>query len=231
MEKIQLSARLQLIADMVPECKAMADVGTDHGYLPIALTQMDKVQKAYAMDINKGPLAKAMENIEKANAEVLVTTVLSDGLEHLQSDTDVLVIAGMGGMLIGQILEKEKPKLEGLSHMVLSPHLDQEAMRRKVHALGWQIVDERMIEDKGKYYTVMLCIKGQEIYTDLEYKYGAKLMAERDPYWQADLSQRLRKLEIIKEGLEARVTENTRERLHEIIEHINEIKVVLDNEA
>lgn len=231
MEKIQLSARLQLIADMVPKCKVMADVGTDHGYLPIALTQMGKVEKAYAMDINKGPLAKAMENIEKHKAEVQVTTVLSDGLEHLQSDTDVLVIAGMGGMLIGQILEKEKSKLEGLSHMLLSPHLDQEAMRRKIHALGWQIVDERMVEDKEKFYTAMLCMKGHEIYTNIEYKYGAKLISQRDPYWQADLSQRLRKLEIIKGRLETRVTENTRERLNEIIEDINEIKVVLGNEA
>lgn len=231
MERLQLSDRLQLIADMVPPCEVMADVGTDHGYLPIALSQMGRVHKAYAMDINKGPLTRAEENIDRYQVKAQVQTRLSDGLEHLPQDTQVLVIAGMGGMLMAEILENGRRCLEGLDTMILSPHLDAATLRRKVHALNWCIREERMMVDKDKFYTVMRCEKGQESYTATAYRYGNRKLLQDDPYWHPYLKHHLKKLQTIKEQLEKQPTAKAENRLKEIAIGIEEIKAVMNSET
>lgn len=226
-----LSNRLQLIADMVPDCKVMADIGTDHGYLPIDLIQSGKVGQAYAMDINKGPLAKADANIQEADLQSRVTTILSNGMEHLPDDVQVVVIAGMGGMLIGTILDAEQTKLNQLSHLVLSPHLDVVEIRMKVHALHWRIAEERMVEDADKYYTVMTCEPGSESYSQVEYQYGRQLMIHQDPVWLKYMTFKYVKLKKIAKGLRNKNTENTRLRLAEIEAELREIEEVTQYEA
>ena len=226
-----LSNRLQLIADMVPACEVMADIGTDHGYLPIDLVQSGKVGKAYAMDINKGPLAKADANIQDADLQSRVTTMLSDGMAHLPEDVQVVVIAGMGGMLIGSILESEQKKLNQLSHLVLSPHLHVVEMRKKVHALHWCIAKEHMVEDAEKYYTVMTCEPRTESYSQIEYQYGRQLMILRDPVWLKYMAFKYEKLKKIAMGLRNKNTENTRTRLLEIEAELREIEEVTQYEA
>ncbi len=224
-----LSQRLQLIADMVPDCHVMADIGTDHGYLPIELVKTGKVTKAYAMDINKGPLLKASQNIVDQEVVNHVAIILSNGLEHLPEDVDVVVIAGMGGMLIGHILEVEKDKLRGVGSLILSPHLDEVGLRRKIHGLGWVIEAEKMVEDKGKFYTVMKCISGEECYTEIEYRYGKQLIDRHDSVWLLYLRDHVRKLKAIRVRLMDQITENTTKRLLEIAEEIEEVRMVTKN--
>lgn len=226
-----LSNRLQLIADMNPEGLIMADVGTDHGYLPIALVKSGKVPKAYAMDINKGPLTKAEVNIAEANATGDITTILSNGLEHLPPDVESVVVAGMGGMLISKILEDQQKKLQQLKHLIVSPHLDEVEMRKKVHELGWVIKQEKMVADKGKFYTVMACVPGEESYSDIGYKYGAVLMSQQDPVWREYLTSKLSQLYNIKKSLSIKTTPNTTERIEEINKEINEIMGVMSHDS
>lgn len=222
-----LSDRLQLIADMCPDGRIIADIGTDHGYLPIALVKSGKVPKAYAMDINKGPLNKAEANIAEADASNQITTLESNGLEALPCDVEAVVIAGMGGMLISQLLEEQKIKLQQLSHLVLSPHLDEAAMRRKIHAIGWCITQETMVVDKGKFYTVMACKMAKESYSDLGYKYGHYLMTHQDAVWLDYMTAKLSNLKKIKSTLGLNKTPNTTLRLQEIDDEINEIMEVM----
>lgn len=176
---MNLSTRLKALADMVPECRVMADVGTDHGYLPIELVKRGTVNRAYAMDINKGPLSRAQANIDRAGESEQIRTILSDGLEKLPDDTETVVIAGMGGILISRILEEGSDRLDSVSRLILSPHMDVEVFRRRVHKMGYKIDDEIMIEDQDKYYNIFSCTKGEECYTDIEYIYGKKLMERK----------------------------------------------------
>lgn len=227
---MKLSDRLELIASMVPACNVVADVGTDHGYLPIALVKNKCCQKAYAMDINKGPLKKAMTNIERAAMSSKVTAILSDGLNQLPEDTDVIVIAGMGGMLVDRILRDAKEKLPKLKGMVLSPHLDEPTVRQTVHELGFVIVKESMVVDQEKYYTVMYCEPGSEVYTSIEYKYGKKLMNERNQVFISCMNQRIQKLSRIKGQLEKNRTQSSIKRIKELEQEISELKEVMNDE-
>lgn len=170
---MELTKRLKTIAQYVQKGNVIADVGTDHGYIPIYLAINDIVSKAYAMDVREGPLAKAKQNIDLYGVTDKVETILSDGLKELGNrKVDTLIIAGMGGMLIHKILSEEQIKLKEIPNLILSPHLDVEQVRRTVHQLGYRILQEDFIEEEGKYYPIIICQHGQQHYTDLEYAYG-----------------------------------------------------------
>ncbi len=190
-----LSNRLQTIAKLVPYNSIVADIGTDHGYLPIALVKNQQVTKAYAMDINEGPLMKARENIRSYGLDGQVIALKSPGLEDLPEDVNVVVIAGMGGVLISNILETSKEKLGNIETLILSPHLDIPHVRRTVHELGFMIAEEYMVMDQEKYYTLLKCEQGNERYSMLEYEYGKKLMEAGSDTFLAYLETEKSKLE------------------------------------
>ena len=103
---MQLEGRLKLIAELVPECEVLADVGTDHGYIPIYCVQNGMCNRAIAMDVNPLPLDRADAHIKKYDLDKFISTRLSDGVQQLSPDeADVIVIAGMGGQLIMNILD------------------------------------------------------------------------------------------------------------------------------
>lgn len=224
---MNLSKRLQLIADKVPKCDVLADIGTDHGYLPIELIKNGIARKAYAMDINKGPLEKARKNIASAKEDGKVITILSNGLDKMPDDTNVVVIAGMGGMLISKILEANKRKLKGLEALIVSPHLDETNLRMKLHELGFAIESETMVLDQGKYYPVIQCKRGQEKYTPIEYTYGKYLMKRKDKVWMDYM--------ILKEGeqrrllnrLESQNNTDLRGRINEVENTLNTMNGVM----
>lgn len=106
---MMLSKRMQAVADLVPEAACLADIGTDHGYLPIRLVQKGRVRRAIAMDVNAGPLDRASGHIEECGLGERIATRLSDGLTELgPGEADVVLIAGMGGPLTVRILERGK---------------------------------------------------------------------------------------------------------------------------
>ncbi|PKM52363.1 MAG: hypothetical protein CVV02_01020 [Firmicutes bacterium HGW-Firmicutes-7] len=176
--KLELTKRLERIASYVPQGDIVADVGTDHGYIPIYLVKKDISVKVYAMDIAKGPLEKAEKNIEESGVQEAVETILSDGLKQLgDREVDTLIIAGMGGMLIKKILSEGKHYLENIPRLILSPHLDIEVVRKEVHKLGYKITLEDFIREGQKFYPILVCDHGKEKYKkEVEYKYGKSLI-------------------------------------------------------
>ena len=103
---MQLSKRLEAIVKLAGTCHCVADVGTDHGYIPIYMTEHHLTEKAIAMDVNKGPLERAQRNIRAYRMEQQITTRLSDGVVKLKArEADCVIIAGMGGLLTIRILE------------------------------------------------------------------------------------------------------------------------------
>ena len=143
----KLSKRLKAAADFVSEGSRVADIGTDHGFLPIYLIQTGRCRQAIAMDIRKGPLMRAQEHIAAAGLEAVIRTRLSDGMQELQAgEADSIVIAGMGGLTALHILEGEK---------ILEPQSDIAKVRKYVREHKMYIDKEDLVYESGKFYPVL----------------------------------------------------------------------------
>ena len=148
--------------------KVVADVGCDHGYVSIYLVQSGIAGRAIAMDVRKGPLSGAGDNIREYGLSEKIETRLSDGLTALlPGEADALVIAGMGGKLMIRILRDGNPKVLGLKEAILQPQSDIDEFRRFLRSEGYVIADEKIILDEGKYYFPMhVCITADSMETD-----------------------------------------------------------------
>ena len=153
---MKLSKRLQTIADFVKKNSVVADIGTDHAHIPIYLIKNNIIDKAYACDINKGPLEKAKENIENFGVSENIVLRLSNGLDKMSSkEVDTIIIAGMGGELIIDILNRGKAFFDKKNTFILSPHTKTDEVRDYLIRKGFKILKEDMCIDEGKFYTVM----------------------------------------------------------------------------
>lgn len=156
----KLTPRLQLVADMLSSDatyseKVLADVGTDHAKLPIFALATSSVVKAYASDLRKGPLKKAMANIRfylEDNADSVIT-VLGDGTENIPSDYNYLTISGVGGDLTASILAHSNARFNTV--FLLSPMTGAEKLRRFLYENGYEITEELLAKEEKKIYTVI----------------------------------------------------------------------------
>ena len=179
---MQLSIRLAAVANLAKNAICLADIGTDHGYIPIYLAQQGKLKSALAMDVNKGPLLRAEENIRKYGLEDIIQTRLSDGAKKLlPGEADTVVIAGMGGALTIRILEESREVLRSVKTFVLQPQSEIHLVRRYLHENNFCICAEDMVREDGKYYPMMqACHGAQEAWKEEEYRFGRYLLQERN---------------------------------------------------
>lgn len=156
----KLSKRLQAAADFVTPGNRVADVGTDHGHLPIYLIQCGRCPSAVAMDIRSGPLQQADGHIKAAGLTGSIQTRLSDGMKKLMpGEADSVVIAGMGGLTIIQILESSPDIVRDVSELILSPQSDAEKVRRLLREQDLFIDRENLVLEDGKFYPVLHVVK------------------------------------------------------------------------
>lgn len=225
---MKLSKRLQTIADFVKKDAVVADIGTDHAHIPIYLIKNNIISKAYACDINKGPLEKAKENINYYGVKNIELR-LSNGLEKLKTDeADTVIIAGMGGELITDILEKGRRFFESKRKFILSPHTKIDEVRKFLLSNGFEITKEDMCIDEGKFYTVMEAkyTENKEMYSEAELLYGKYLIENKHPVLLRFLKKEEEKYISILSNIglnEERKTE-LRHRLDIIEETINEMQ-------
>ena len=157
-ETVKLSIRLKCVADMVNPGARVADIGTDHAYIPIYLIQHKMASSVLAMDVRKGPLKGAQEHIQKCHLEDSITTRLSDGLIELcDGEADTVIIAGMGGRLVCRILEDGRPFEKGVKNLILQPQSELPQFREFLRVNGFAIVREEMVIDEGRFYPV-ICV-------------------------------------------------------------------------
>ncbi len=173
---IKLSKRLSHLADMVSENEVLADVGTDHGYIPIYLVQTGRITKAFAMDIRKGPLLRAKKHIEACGLGDYITTRISDGVAALaREEADTILIAGMGGGVMLHILEEGEAVVASAKELILQPQSEIPRVREYLYQKGYVIDREDMVFEDGKYYPMM------HVTFDGEKKKSASYSAEE---WQ-----------------------------------------------
>ena len=157
---LELTPRLQILADWVPQGARLADIGTDHGYLPVWLSVRGRIASAIASDLRKGPLEHAKETGRIYGAEH-IDYRLGNGLAGIQpEETDVIVIAGMGGENIASILEAAPWTAEGNHTLLLAPHTKAEELRRFLMDNGYKILREKLVYDRGTIYPVMEVMAG-----------------------------------------------------------------------
>lgn len=192
---MELSNRLRTLTKYVPKGSKVVDVGTDHAYIPIYLIRNQLAKACIATDINKGPLVKAQSNIKRygiSNIELRLT----NGLQGIKpEEAEVVMISGMGGYLIIDILSQAKEVVKGVKKLILQPQQDIEQVRRFLHQQGFKIETEDFTKDDDKYYVVIVAVPGVESYTEAyEYDYGKCLIEKKLPFFKEWMVQKQEKL-------------------------------------
>ncbi|OSA95506.1 UNVERIFIED_ORG: SAM-dependent methyltransferase [Clostridium botulinum] len=150
---MDLSKRLNWILEYVDKCNTVMDVGTDHGYIPIYLVKNKIVEKAIASDINKDPLQKAKINASLDGVIDKIDLRLGGGLSPLKkNEVQGVIIAGMGGNLIRDILEKDINKVRKLDYLILQPAQNSEVLREYLYNSNYEILNEDLCFDEGQFY-------------------------------------------------------------------------------
>ena len=210
-----MTPRLLAVASFVEKGSRVADIGTDHAYIPIWLIEHEIAESALAMDINQGPIDRANENIFKFGLCEKIKTRLSNGLENLEeNEADTVIIAGMGGILINEILNEAKEKHLGVKRFILQPMTAIEETRKFLAENGFCILDERLAKEEEKLYCVLLVSRGEmKIEREFDYYIGEKLVLNKDPLLLDYLNGKIYEYEKAISLLEKGDREKTAERL------------------
>jgi len=176
----------------------LADIGTDHGHLVIAACMEGITEKAIACDISHGPLSKAEENIKRYDLGQQIVTRLGFGLQPvLPDEADCIVIAGMGGMRIIDILKESPDITKKIKRLIVQPQHDIPAVRQTLHSMGFGIVDEAMVQEGERFYNIIAAEPQENIfpYTETEYLLGKCLLDRRDKILLAYTERELQRIE------------------------------------
>lgn len=200
MHPLELSPRLKVIADMVPQGAALADIGSDHAYLPIYLLRERRICHAIAGDIHPEPLKRG-EKMALAHGVDGIDFRLCDGLQGLApQEADVIVIAGMGGETIAAILQAADWLQDHPTELLLQPMSKTEFLRQWLGEHGFVIQKEKLVQDRENLYVVMQVFPGSSRELSPEEVYGG-IGLEHDPLWELYLQERIEKLRYIANGI------------------------------
>lgn len=231
---MELSKRLKAVAELVTPGMRLADVGTDHGYIPIYLTEAGVIPSAIAMDINKGPLERAKEHIREHRLEGKIQTRLSDGLKNLQmNEADCMIAAGMGGGLVIRILSEERDTAGSLKELILQPQSEIDSVRKYLTEEGYRIVAEDMVYEDGKYYPMMKAVPcmagaGEIPYSEEELEFGRVLLQQAHPVLGQFLEREMEIQNRILSALESQESVRAKKRMEEISYRIEWIRGILN---
>lgn len=199
-KQLALQPRLHLLARLVPEGCRLTDVGTDHGYLPVALLQQGRITAAIASDIGAEPLEHARRTAMQYGVDGMDFRLCAGLSGVAPEETDVIVIAGMGGETIISILQDAPWTADGRHRLLLQPMTKAAALRHWLADNGYTFTDEHLVEDKGRIYPI-LCVKGGVFRPLTEAEALCGVLLADDPLYAAYLTEHITKLRRSAEGL------------------------------
>lgn len=218
-----LSARLACVASLVPAGARVADIGSDHAYLPAALVLDGKIDFAIAGEVVKGPYENAVREIKDHQLEGQVIPRLADGLAAIEpaDKVDTITIAGMGGSLIASILEKDKNKLTGIKRLVLQPNVGESQLRKWLMNNHYQIMTEKIIEEDNHIYEIIVAEPSVVPfrYSKYELDFGPFLLENKGPVFRKKWQEYLQR--------EAHVIDQMQKAQQPPVKKINEINQFL----
>lgn len=226
---MELSKRLRFIAKYIDKCNSIIDVGTDHGYIPIFAVTNNVCKKAIASDINKDPLKKAEFNAKMEGISDKIEVRLGGGLATLKNgEVDGIVIAGMGGNLIRDILEADKEKLPKCKFIILQPAQNPEVLREYLYNNNYEIIAEDLCYDEGIFYELFKVKVGKEnveVNDSMLYEISPIMIRDKNPLMKEYLLNKREKyskiLSFIKDDSEA--AKKRKEELNIKIEKIDKL--------
>jgi len=234
MNEVNLSMRLKRVYDYIPEGTKLADIGSDHAYLPCYAVLNKRSVSAIVGEITEGPFNSARSTIRQSGLEGIVEARMGDGLEVLlPNEVDVITIAGMGGSLIASILENGKDKLVGVETLVLQPNIGAYQIRNWLDKEGYSLVDEDIVEEDGKIYEILVGSKSNPISAysdnkDMELFIGPFLIKNQNEAFRKKWEHEKSNFERILSQLEsAKQTDESVQKIKEIAQKIEWIKEVL----
>lgn len=201
MSNITLSERLKTVASFLPTRALFADIGSDHAYLPCFVCTRDAHAKAIAGELNVGPYQSAKKNVESHNLLGRIDVRQGNGLTILtKNEVNQVVVAGMGGTLITDILEAGRFKLGSVDRIVAQPNVNARVVRKWFFENGYTLTNERVVEETGHIYEILVADKGaltspySEKHADREFLLGPYLLTEQSEVFQKKWTEERKKL-------------------------------------
>lgn len=236
---IRLSKRLQMLADLVTAGNKIADVGCDHGFLPIYLVQSGKVSGALAMDVRTGPLESAREHVAAYGLGEYIELRLSDGLkEYSKGEAETIVCAGMGGRLMERILTESLDKAKAAKELILQPQSELREFRIFLRKAGFAVLKEDAAFEDGKYYFAMKAVytgrtvcdeaASNEEFSTLSDLFGEILLRTKNPVLKQYLTYREGILQRLQTELTPGASQRTDERLREMKRELAQVERALE---
>lgn len=170
--------RIDLLASLSTGSEVVCDIGCDHAHVMINAIKYHGVKRGLACDISKGPLEQASKNICNNSLQDKIKTILSDGFSNVNEEFDTAILAGMGGILITNILSKGLDKIQDVK-LIIEPNSDAPLVRQYLSDIGFSIIEEYAIYDAKKYYEIIVAIKGKSSYDSLDIKFGPILRRKK----------------------------------------------------
>jgi tRNA (adenine22-N1)-methyltransferase len=229
---MNISNRLQIIAELIDSTDKVADIGTDHGKVPVYLVQHKAPEKIYGSDLNEGPLNSAKEFITAHQMTDQIELRLGSGLQpYSPGEINCAIIAGMGGTLIREILEQGKDHLAFLEKLILQPQQGSYQLRQWLVEHQFRIEDEILIQENGIFYEIIYAVPGTtKNYTDLELELGFHLLKKGDETSIAYLNEQIANYERIVENILNNGSNEAKQKataLQKKIDQYNEVKKCL----
>lgn len=212
--------RIDYITSLATGYKSLADVGCDHAFISIKALKNYGVKKAYALDINDGPLENARMNVKSNGLEDNIEIIKSDGLTNLNDVVECIIIAGMGGVLISKIINDSLEKVNHSKRLILSPNNEEAILREYLSNNGFKISDEHIIEDSGHYYEIIEAIPLEnEKISNIDILFGPILRKKKDDLFIKKYSK---KLDVLESSL-AKCNESSKKEIEDNIKLLKEI--------
>ncbi|CAI2606942.1 tRNA (adenine-N(1))-methyltransferase [Lactobacillus kunkeei] len=231
MDANKLSQRLKVVADFVPQNSRVADIGSDHAYLPVYLMKQKQIEFGIASEVAKGPLDNAIQEIKAEGLSDRIDTRLADGLLSVQPEDkiDCVTIAGMGGTLIKNILENGKSHLSGDELLILQPNVGEDRLRTWLINNQYEISDETILREDGHTYEIIVAKKTDEPvkYTEQEIKFGPFLLKQHSDVFVEKWENEIERIEMVIDQMNLSKHDKPVDKINSMKKEIEEIKEVL----
>lgn len=226
LQRLRLNPRLLKIAELVSNCESLADIGTDHGYIPIYALLKGTTKSAIASDINKGPIKRAKKNVLAFGLADKISLRVGPGLTTVEaSEAETIVIAGMGGILISDILEESKKTVSLAKQLILQPMTAEKELREYLCTNDFTIEEEILVAEEEKIYNI-ICVSpgGRTEYSSKELVLGRGLENTSPMLFEEYKRRILTKLGIKLAGLSKSDLDKNKAEAHRVRQLIEEIK-------